>query len=219
MIKLKDFKKAYMALKVDYLNVCSDVDYYVKVKANPAHEDYEYVKDNYDRLKMDERVAYHRLATFTECVLEMHTSATYDVPVIQNGIKREVRAAIDFTFDDDYRRGCYCVKLNVCVFRDYEFYKQLLSDSHKDVLEDIDIVFDQNDHGMMNLYELQREIIDIANDGKNYYPCSICSDETTISEDFFLECGFKALEDYIKNRAVDAANDFIKHLNELELEH
>ena len=206
-------------MKIDYLNVCSDVDYYEKVRSDPDHLDYEYVLANYDKLKMDKRVAYHRLEYITECIFEMITSATYDINVMAKGGLKTVRTAIDFTFDEyGNSKGCYCVKVGVYMFRDYEYYKQLLSDSHKDVLEDIDLVFDQEDHGMLDLPKLQRELIDIAYDRDLGTQYPIGSDEITISEDYFLDNSYNETKTLIVNSIIGSTKSFHDQLQELGVE-
>ena len=215
MIKLKDFKKAYMALKVDYLSRCSDYYYSRKVISDKSHIDYDWASDNYDIIGTEVRLAFQRLAFFTECVFEMNTNPSYDVRVKGDRSHNTAHVAIDFNFKDyGNKKGCFCVEVGVYIFRDYDYYKQLLSDSHEDVLENINLIFDQNDHGMVDLPKLRADLLDIADIKKAGFP--IGSDYMTIPEDYFLEHSYVDLENYIIENIAASATDFYNKLQEIE---
>ena len=211
MIKLEDFKKAYMALKVDYLNKLSDCNYCDKVLSDENHIDYDWAKANHDIVGTEERLAFLRLGFITECVFEMNTKSSYCVAIKESKNPDSARAAIDFTFSTyGNDKGCFCIKVGIYIFRQYDYYERLLGDSHEDILEEINNVFDQQDHGIVDLPKLRTKLLDIADNKNDVY--SIGSDWLTIPEDYFLEHNYFELRNYIIENIAASTNAFYNHL-------
>ena len=82
----------------------------------------------------------------------------------------------------------------------------MLADSHEDILEDINNIFDQEDHGIVDLPLLRVKLLDIVENTKA--DCPIGLDWMIIPEDYFLEHSYIKLRNYIIENIVASANAF-----------
>lgn len=196
-----------MALKVDYLSKCSDRDYCYKVLSDKNHIDYDWATDNHDIVGTEARLAFLRLGFITKCVFEMNTKSAYCAAIKESRNPYCARVAIDFTFSTyGNNKGCFCIKVGIYIFRQYDYYKRLLADSHEDILEDINNIFDQEDHGIVDLPLLRVKLLDIVENTKA--DCPIGLDWMIIPEDYFLEHSYIELRNYIIENIVASANAF-----------
>lgn len=212
MNQFEEFKKVYITLKADYLKVDSDLDYVTKAKSTNGGVDHEWANTNYESIRRDSYIAFHRLKLVTECIFEMNMDATHDVKIMAKGQMKDVRTAINFKFINyGNDRGCFGIAAEIYVFRSYEYYDQLLKDSNNDIRESIDFIFHRNEHGIVDLPKLQADLIDIAFDDKSSDSNPIGVVETAITDDDFLECGLDTIRKRIDDAILDAARTFISN--------